>query len=92
MSDIRMADLKMAGLKMAGSIPSVSALGLFREGRSLLGCSMPCFSDSRKKKTITNRFNEAVHIFYRTASLDEESVLLFSTEYCTKLFVSLTDL
>lgn len=61
MSDIKMADLKMAGLKMAGSIPSVSALGLFREGWSLLGCSMPCFSDSRKKKTITRRFSEAVH-------------------------------
>lgn len=92
MADLKMADLKMAGLKMAGSILSVSTLGLFREGWPLLGCSMPCFPDSRKKKTVTRRFSEAVHIFYRTASLDEKSFLLHSTEYCTKLFVSLTDL
>lgn len=60
---LKMADLKMTYLKMAGSITSISTLGLFREGQSLLGCAMPCFSDSRKKKTVARRFGEAAHIF-----------------------------
>lgn len=60
---LKMADLKMTDLKMAGSIPSISTLGLFRERQSLLGCAMPCFSDSRKKKTVARRFGEAAHIF-----------------------------
>lgn len=63
MADIKMADLKMADFKMASSIPSVSTLDLFREGQSLLGCSMPCFSEGRKKKTVACRFGEAAHNF-----------------------------
>lgn len=62
-SDIKRADTKMAGL--VASVTTLSLLG----GQSLLGCSTPGFSDS--KKTVDSRFGKVlwtVHVFYRTGS------------------------